>query len=390
MNSDNPAGEVSLEGVCKRYGTTEALIDVDLVIPRGSFTVLLGSSGSGKSTLLRCLAGIERLSAGRVSIGGRLVAGPGTHVPPERRDLSMVFQDYALWPHMTVAQNVAFALKRRAPTASESAERLGDVLERVGMGHLAERYPTELSGGEQQRVALARALVGKPGLLLFDEPLSNLDADLRERLRLEIADLTRDLGATAVYITHDQAEAFALADQVGVLSLGRLVQVGRPEEVYERPATPFVARFTGLAGELSGTLASIEGDTVMVSVLGERIAANACGLERAGVGDAVQVLLRPASLGLVARPDVAGVLGGHVVDVAFRGRGYDHAVELRGGIRLAGIFAGVRRERGTSVGVSIDAGTALIFPASSGSDGSVEEMVPDASPRARVVVSQPV
>src|SRR5579863_2672127 len=241
-----------IEYVGKTYpGGNRALRDVSLEVDPGTFVVLLGPSGSGKTTLLRCLAGIERVSSGRISIGKQTVADGRVHVPPDQRDLSMVFQDYALWPHLSARDNVAFALRRRNLSRAECRIRAVQMLARVGLSALADRYPNELSGGEQQRVALARALIADTGLILCDEPLSNLDADLRERMRVEISSLVREAAATTVYITHDQAEAFALADQVGVLEKGRLVQSGTPEQIYTRPATPFVARFTGLAGEMT-------------------------------------------------------------------------------------------------------------------------------------------
>ena len=246
---------MDIVGVTKSFGAKAALSDVHLHIDPGTFLVLLGPSGSGKTTLLRCQAGIERLTDGSIAIGGRVVAGPGVHLPPERRRLAMVFQDYALWPHMTALRNVEFPLRQLKLSHAQARQQASSMLERVGLSHLAARYPNELSGGEQQRVALARALVGGVGLLLFDEPLSNLDADLREQLRLEISTLARDIGATSVYITHDQAEAFALADTIGVLCEGRLVQLGRPEELYLQPASPFVARFTGIAAEVPVVMA---------------------------------------------------------------------------------------------------------------------------------------
>ncbi|WP_377267677.1 ABC transporter ATP-binding protein [Peterkaempfera sp. SMS 1(5)a] len=244
--------QLAVERLSKSFGPTRVLDEVSFSVAPGRFLVLLGPSGSGKTTLLRCLAGIERSDGGTVSFGTRVLADGRSHLAPDRRDLAMVFQDYALWPHMTAAGNTSYALRRRRLSRAESDRRVQEVLARVGLADHADRYPHQLSGGQQQRVALARALVAEPGLLLFDEPLSNLDADLRERLRVQISTLTRDSGATAVYITHDQSEAFALADEVGVLENGRLVQLGTPESVYHRPATPFVARFTGLAGELSG------------------------------------------------------------------------------------------------------------------------------------------
>ncbi|MGH9121328.1 MAG: ABC transporter ATP-binding protein, partial [Acidimicrobiales bacterium] len=204
------APAVGLSAATKVFGSKVALDAVDLTVAAGTFCVLLGPSGSGKTTLLRCVAGIERITSGQVTIGGRVVADGKLHLPPDQRELAMVFQDYALWPHLSVERNVAFALRRRHLPRPEVDKRTRQMLERVGLGALAGRYPNELSGGEQQRSALARAMVASTGLLLFDEPLSNLDADLRERLRLEIATLTRDSGATSLYITHDQAEAFAL------------------------------------------------------------------------------------------------------------------------------------------------------------------------------------
>jgi ABC-type Fe3+/spermidine/putrescine transport system ATPase subunit len=257
MTSSSIRGErLDIAGATKLFGAKAALAGVHLHIEPGTFLVLLGPSGSGKTTLLRCLAGIERLSEGTVSIGGQLVASGGLHLPPERRHLAMVFQDYALWPHMTALKNVMFPLRQLRMSASEARRRAHEMLERVGLGRLEERYPNELSGGEQQRVALARTLVGGVGLVLFDEPLSNLDADMREHLRLTISTLARDSGATSVYITHDQAEAFALADRIGVLRDGRLVQLGSPEDLYRQPATPFVARFTGICTETPVTPAT--------------------------------------------------------------------------------------------------------------------------------------
>ena len=371
---------VELQGARKRYGSKTALDGVDLAVDPGTFCVLLGPSGSGKTTLLRCLAGIERLSEGRLVLGDRLVADGPAHEPPERRNLAMVFQDYALWPHLTAARNVEFALGRLRLGRGEAAARVQRVLDRVGLGHLAHRYPNELSGGEQQRVALARALVGGTGLLLFDEPLSNLDADLRERMRIEIGTLTRDAGTTAVYITHDQAEAFALADVIGVLRDGRLVQLGPPEEVYARPATPFVARFTGLAGELP------------VEVLGEATGHGPSGQPllpvrpAAGCGDGPEratllatamgappgapgrgtVLVRPAGVQLLPAGHPDGHVDAVVLDTAYRGRGYDHALGLGPGLQLVGIHDERRWARGDRVRVRLAPAACLLF---AGADG---------------------
>uniref|UniRef100_UPI0023F543FB ABC transporter ATP-binding protein n=1 Tax=Ferrimicrobium acidiphilum TaxID=121039 RepID=UPI0023F543FB len=274
------APSLRIDGVSKSYVSDKLALDqVRFQARSGEFVVLLGPSGSGKSTLIRLIAGIETLDSGEIAFDGKTVAGGGKHLPPEERDLAMVFQDYALWPHMKAVENVEFALRRLKMGASERRRKALEMLDCVGLATHAEQYPNDLSGGEQQRVALARALVAKPGLLLFDEPLSNLDADLRERLRVEIASLTRECGSTVVYITHDQSEAFALADKIGVLHGGQLVQYSTPEALYTAPETPFVARFTGLAGELPGFIESwIGNDTVVVRFGESRITAQARNL----------------------------------------------------------------------------------------------------------------
>jgi len=355
-----------VEDLSKSFGSSRVLREVSFSVEPGRFLVLLGPSGSGKTTLLRCLAGIERADSGSIHLGDRLLAHGRTHLAPDRRDLAMVFQDYALWPHMSASANVGYALRRRRLAEREARTRLDAVLDRVGMREHAAQYPHELSGGQQQRVALARALVAEPGLLLFDEPLSNLDADLRERLRVEISTLTRESGATVVYITHDQSEAFALADEVGVLEGGRLVQLGSPEDLYLRPSSPFVAQFTGLAGELTGHAAAASTDQ-SVSVR------TGAGVVMAGSGDAVtagaalRLLIRPAAVTLVDATELAaeaatGSLTGTVVDTAYRGRGYDHVLELPGGAQLTGVFDRLAHRRGTRVHVHLDPEGCFAFP----------------------------
>jgi iron(III) transport system ATP-binding protein len=383
------AEPIEIANLGKTYpGGNEALRDVSVSVEPGTFLVLLGPSGSGKTTLLRCLAGIERISTGRVTIGGHVVADGRAHLPPDQRDLSMVFQDYALWPHMTALDNVAFALRRRHLSRGECRTRAAAMLDRVGLGQLAARFPNELSGGEQQRVALARALIAGVGLILCDEPLSNLDADLRERMRVEISTLVREAAATTVYITHDQAEAFALADQVGVLEQGRLVQLGTPEEIYTEPATPFVARFTGLAGELPVRVRTRHPDgTVLVEPAaggtgsGEADGASMNGsangtafLARArhdSLGETATVLIRPTGVHLCAPGEDGHHLTGRVTDVAFRGRGYEHAIELAGNahlnshaglIQLTGVLADIRVPRGETVSLRLDPAACHAFP----------------------------
>ena len=360
---------VRVAGAVKRYGGATALAGISVDIEPGRFVVLLGPSGSGKSTLLRSIAGVERIDAGAIYFGDRLVSAPNKSVAPERRNLAMVFQDYALWPHLTALGNVSYALRRRHLDRTDAMRQARDALSQVGLAELAGRYPHELSGGEQQRVGLARAVVARPALLLFDEPLSNLDADLRERLRVEIATLSRASGATVIYITHDQSEAFALADDIGILNRGTIEQVGSPEEIYNRPATPFVARFTGMSAQLSGTVAQMRHGTVVVRVGSHQIAARAGATMRPG--DTATIVIRPAATTLTRTSVEAtiGLLSGTVIDTAYRGRGYDHVVDVGAGT-LTAIFDPAPWTRGTECGVHVDPEACTAFPVddSTGSD----------------------
>ncbi len=349
----SPGRHVSIRDAVKRYGEASALDGVDLEIEAGQFTVLLGPSGSGKSTLIRCVAGIERLDRGTIHFDDECVSGPRRHVPPNSRNLAMVFQDYALWPHLTALGNIGYALRRRRLDRAAVDRRSRAALERVGLGGYERRYPNELSGGEQQRVGLARAIVADPELLLFDEPLSNLDTDLRERMRLEIATVTRESGCTAVYITHDQAEAFALADRVGVLKAGRLEQFGPPEEIYRHPGSPFVARFTGIAGQLTGRVMGRRGEHLIVQCGPHRLACRPGGTVRGG--DAVTVYVRPGATVLLPAndPPTTGAMPARVVDTAYRGRGYDHVLDC-GETLLTSVFDARAWPRGGACTVAVD------------------------------------
>jgi len=246
---------VTLEAVHKAYGATKVVKGISLELQSGAFLALLGPSGCGKTTTLRMIAGLEAVDAGRIRIGAQLVDGDGTRVPPEKRELGMVFQSYAVWPHRSVKENVGYPLTLRRMPGAELDAQVRQALDWVRLGSLADRMPSQLSGGQLQRVAIARALVAQPKVLLLDEPLSNLDMALREELRGEIAALRARLGTTMIFVTHDQHEALALADRVAVMNKGVIEQLDAPETLYHSPQTPFVASFVGGANLLDGRVA---------------------------------------------------------------------------------------------------------------------------------------
>jgi iron(III) transport system ATP-binding protein len=261
---------VDINGLHKSYGDHEVLRNLDMQVQKGEFLTLLGPSGCGKTTTLRCVAGLERPDGGTITIGGRVVAAPGGRVlvPSNRRDIGMVFQSYALWPHMTVSANVAYPLRMRRMDRAAIRQRVSEILELVGMTQFAQRQVTDLSGGQQQRVALARAMVARPGLLLFDEPLSNLDAKLRHAMRREIRAVHDATGGSSIYVTHDQQEAVTLSDRIIVLRGGIIQQVGSPREIYYQPANAFVADFVGFDNLLNGTVVQRDARGCAVSLDG--------------------------------------------------------------------------------------------------------------------------
>lgn len=301
---------IALEGVGKRFGDAIAVADASLCVGRGEVVALLGPSGCGKTTLLRLVAGFERPDTGSVTVAGRLAAAPGTWVAPEARRVGMVFQDYALFPHLTVAANVGFGLSRR-----ERASRVPELLSVVGLSGLDRRYPHELSGGQQQRVALARALAPSPELVLLDEPWSNVDPFLRETLRAEVAEIIRPLGITVLLVTHDREEAFSLADRIALMRDGTVVQEGTPEELYFAPASRWAAEFVGAANVLAGRVVGAQVETAIGT-----FPANGASQPEA------QVLVRPELLEL--EPSPAGAA--EVVGREFRGHDVFYRVLLDG------------------------------------------------------------
>ena len=252
---------LDVRGLVKWFGNDRAVDDISFSLPKGKFLTLLGPSGCGKTTTLMSIAGLHGIDAGAISVGGTVYTdkAAGIFLPPEKRDIGMVFQSYAIWPHMTVTQNVAYPLEIRKVVRAEIDERVAEVLRLVGLTQMADKLATQLSGGQQQRAALARAIVSRPRLLLFDEPLSNLDLKLREQMRVELKRIQHEVGITSVYVTHDQAEALVMSDEIIVMSKGRIQQKGGPHQIYARPVNAYVSNFIGVANLLKGRVVSVTG-----------------------------------------------------------------------------------------------------------------------------------
>jgi iron(III) transport system ATP-binding protein len=314
------------EGAAPAAGA--AVDDVSLVIEQGTLVCLLGPSGCGKTTTLRLIAGFIEPSAGEIHVGGRCVSAPGRTVPPERRNMSMIFQSYALWPHMTVADNIAYGLKLRKLDGAAIAARLKAILATTRLEPLAERYPGELSGGQQQRVALARALIVEPATLLLDEPLSNLDANLREEMRFEVRRLHDEYRYTTVYVTHDQAEAMTTADVIAVMNGGRIEQAGSPEDIYDRPRSEFVARFIGSSNILAGKAL----DESRIDFAGTPLE---CRGARLSPGRETTVSIRQHEIRIAAAPNSGGnAVPATVLRQVFLGDSRDYIVATRSGTQL--------------------------------------------------------
>jgi putative spermidine/putrescine transport system ATP-binding protein len=315
---------VTLIGVSKAYGRTMAVNNVSLEVGEGEFVTLLGPSGSGKTTTLMLIAGFEQLTGGEILVRGESVVAR----PPEKRDIGMVFQSYALFPHMTVFENVAFPLKTRRVGGPEVAKRVEEVLAAVQMSGLGARYPRQLSGGQQQRVALARALVYRPSLLLMDEPLGALDKKLREEMQSEIKTLQRELGITTIYVTHDQQEALALSDRIAIMNGGDVIQVGSPLALYEQPATDFVAGFLGDVNLVEGVVAEAANGIVRIQVVdGPDLLA--VGGPAGAPGKRVRLTIRPERLEIESTGRAGpNIWRGRVRDVVFHGELVRYGVEV--------------------------------------------------------------
>jgi ABC-type Fe3+/spermidine/putrescine transport system ATPase subunit len=341
-----PPPVLEFRGVVKRFQTVNAVDGVHFSILPGEIFTLLGPSGCGKTTTLRLAAGLEEPDEGEILLNGVPVAAPerGVFLPPEKRQLGMVFQSYAIWPHLTVFENVAFPLRVRRETNEVIRKRVFDALESVGLGGMSERGATQLSGGQQQRVALARALVYKPALLLLDEPLSNLDAKLREQMRFELRALQRQLHLTILYVTHDQAEAMTLSDRIAVVHRGRFEQVGTPEEVYEKPATAFAGEFLGRTIALEGTLKKATIGSCVELRDGARIAIEFSGHDSLRDGAPVRLSARPEDIDILAAADACGrnEIDAVVEQVDYLGDRFEYHVRT-GGVLL--VLGASKRER---------------------------------------------
>ena len=336
---------VELRGLTKRYGDVAVVNDISITIGHGNLVCLLGPSGCGKTTTLRLIAGFVEPSAGEIRVGDKLMSSPARTLPPERRNMSMIFQSYALWPHMTVAENIVYGLKLRKMDRHVIAKKLESILSTTRLSPLAQRYPGELSGGQQQRVALARALIVEPETLLLDEPLSNLDANLREEMRFEVRRLHDAYRYTTVYVTHDQAEALTTADVIAVMNAGKIEQAGSPEDIYSRPRSEFVARFIGSSNVIKGTAL----DAGRIDFAGTALR---CVGEPIVAGRQIAVSIRPHDIGIFAAkpPQDDNLVPATVTRQVFLGDRRDYMVEAKDGTQLRVV---------TSPATSIPQGTAV-------------------------------
>ena len=346
---------LELEDVEQSYGDHRVVERMSFALERGSIGCLLGPSGCGKTTVLRCIAGFEAISHGTIRLEDVTVSGPGVHIPAEKRRIGMVFQDYALFPHLTVAQNVAFGVRGEAG----SQVRVYDLLRTVGLAGQDRKYPHELSGGQQQRVALARALAPRPNLLLMDEPFSNLDVDLRERLAMEVREIIKAAGTTAILVTHDQHEAFAIADEIGVMHEGRIQQWDSAYNLYHRPGNRFVADFVGQGVFMRGFVPDTETGQVEPGLLHSQLpieCSGGCGA--CDKGCEVDVLLRPDDI----IHDDSSAMKAEVVNKAFRGAEILYSLRLASGARVLSLVPSHHNHAlGEQIGIRLDVDHVVAF-----------------------------
>jgi len=346
---------VAIKGLTRHYGDVAAVEQLSLDVKPGELVALLGPSGCGKTTTLRLVAGFLRPEAGEIWVGDRCLSSPASVVPPERRRMAMIFQSYALWPHMTVAQNVAYGLRFKHLPRAERDRKVSTMLAVVQLAGYEARYPGELSGGQQQRVAVARSLVVEPEILLLDEPLSNLDANLREEMRFEIRRLHEEFGITTLYVTHDQAEAMVISDRIAVLDRGRVAQVGTADELFHQPRTRFVAEFIGKTNVVDGTAAA--GDRVTRGALTLRLAEG--GLVP---GARVALSIRPHQIEVVSAGE-AGAIRGTIQRVSFLGESIDYQIAIDGSDLILRVTASsrTRLRSGEVVGLRIDPAACVVL-----------------------------
>ena len=342
---------LEVRGISQAYDGRPVLKELSFSLEHGAIGCLLGPSGCGKTTVLRCIAGFEPLRGGEIVLHGETMSRPGRTVPAERRRIGMVFQDYALFPHLTVERNIAFGL--HAHTAAERDARVAELLDIVRLKPVASRYPHELSGGQQQRVALARALAPRPELLLLDEPFSNLDVEMRERLSVEVRDILKQQKTTAMLVTHDQNEAFNIADEIGIMARGAIEQWDTPYRLYHEPVTRFVADFIGQGVFLPGTVMSDQTVSVELGVLRGRV------MHPVAQGSAVDVLLRPDDI----LHDDSSPMQARVVHKAFRGAEFLYTLQLPGGARVLSLVPSHHNHAvGETIGIRLEVDHVVAFP----------------------------
>ena len=353
--------------------------DVSFEVPKGTFFTLLGPSGCGKTTTLRSIAGLERPVSGEISVNGRIVysASKGIFVPPNQRNFGMVFQSYAIWPHMTVFANAAFPLevRKNKMNRTQIKDKVMSVLHAVGLDHLADRDATKLSGGQQQRLALARALVMEPELLLLDEPLSNLDAKLRDRMRFELKRIQRDLGLTTVYVTHDQGEALALSHEIAVMNEGKVVQIGSPTDIYDRPTSKFVADFIGTSNFVDATVLGYDEATKFYRVRCALGDINAISLANLPKDSKVTISIRPEDVELTEAPAPAGsnlnTCSGIVDNKVFLGDIVDFQVKVNDFQMQARSHPSLTTPRGGTLNIRMDPRKCVALPEGAAADAKV-------------------